>query len=188
MADYAQGLPIRSEADGTDNRVQVKIVDFDNPGTQQASVDTDNAVKVLATGHDAGGANVPVLVSSTGQVHVVIDDADAEEVAVVEYDTQASVAAAASDTQTYTVTTAKTLLLKEIICAASARAKYEIKTGVAASETTKAVGFGTVAQPNVHFVFVEPIRVSGDDNVLVIRTNIDNQAQDVYSTIIGTEI
>ena len=27
MADYDSGLPVRSEADGTDERVQVKIVD-----------------------------------------------------------------------------------------------------------------------------------------------------------------
>ena len=46
MADYDSGLPIRSEADGTDERVQVKIVDKTNPDTQQATVDTDDNLKV----------------------------------------------------------------------------------------------------------------------------------------------
>ena len=43
MADYDSGLPIRSEVDGTDERVHVKIVDgTTDPAVNQTRVDSDN--------------------------------------------------------------------------------------------------------------------------------------------------
>lgn len=189
MSDYPQGLPVRSEADGTDNRVQVKIVDGSTP-SQKATVDTDNALKVLATGHDGSNVNRPLLTSTTGQLHVLVDSTNADISKVLNYNTASAVASLGTSNHTYTVTVGKTLSLSRVICSASARAKWELKTGPAGSETTKAVLFTSVATQNAEFKFdldQESIEVAATNNVLLVRTNEDNQAQDMYSTIIGIE-
>jgi hypothetical protein len=71
VADYLSSLPIRSEADGADERVQVKIVDATNPDTQQAVVDTDSNVKVAVYGDDPTAADVALRVSELG--HAAVD-------------------------------------------------------------------------------------------------------------------
>jgi hypothetical protein len=42
MADYNSGLPIRSEADGVDEKVLVKLVDGQMGGSNQMRIDADN--------------------------------------------------------------------------------------------------------------------------------------------------
>lgn len=66
MSDYTASLPVRSEADGLDSRVQVKIVDRSNPDTQQATVDTDNNVHVEIHGNDPAGIDRVVRTSEQG--------------------------------------------------------------------------------------------------------------------------
>lgn len=68
MADYDSSLPIRSEADGTDERVQVKIVDSSNPDTQQSTVDTDGNLHVQVMGDRCDdNAEVALLLSEQGR-------------------------------------------------------------------------------------------------------------------------
>ena len=65
--DFKSSLPVRSEIDGTDERVHVKVVDgTNNPAINQMKVDSDNAAKVLATGHDPSGTNRTVRTSELG--------------------------------------------------------------------------------------------------------------------------
>jgi hypothetical protein len=68
MSDQATSLPIRSESDGTDQRVHVKIVDGTNPAVNQATVDSDKNLHVLAEGHDPTSAAHPVRTSELGAV------------------------------------------------------------------------------------------------------------------------
>jgi hypothetical protein len=70
MADYDSGLPVRSEADGTDERVQTKIVDATNPDTQQTEVDTDNNLHVEIHGNDPAGVDRVVKTSEDGSVDI----------------------------------------------------------------------------------------------------------------------
>lgn len=70
MADYDSSLPIRSEADGADERVQVKIVDATNPDTQQAVVDADSNVKVAVYGDDPTATDVALRLSELGAAAV----------------------------------------------------------------------------------------------------------------------
>jgi hypothetical protein len=110
---------------------------------------------------------------------------------VISYQTNSAIAAAASSNHEYTVTALKTLLLKQVEASASSKAKIEIQveTGVGAGTyTTKAVLFNSTATPNMSIVFESPISVAAGVKVRVIRTNKDNQAQDLYSTILGQEI
>jgi hypothetical protein len=67
--DYKGGLPVKSEIDGIDERVHVKIVDGTvSPAVNQVKVDSDNSLKILNTGHDPGGVNRIVRTSELGAI------------------------------------------------------------------------------------------------------------------------
>jgi hypothetical protein len=68
MSDFASALPIRSEADGTDARVQVKIVDGLVP-SQIATVDTDKNVHIEMHGNNPAGSDVVARLSEQGAVN-----------------------------------------------------------------------------------------------------------------------
>lgn len=104
---------------------------------------------------------------------------------VVNYDTQAALAAAASDTHTYAVTTG-IFELSRVWASASAKMKVEVQYYDGVSAATIAVGFNSTANPNIVIEF-PPYIVTGaaGREVRVVRTNLDNQASDVYSTVMG---
>lgn len=184
MADIPSALPVRSEADGADERVQVKIVDSTNPGTQQGVVDANNDFHVLAKGHDSGGASIPILVDATGQVFVIVSEAAGTEIADYK---SATVLAAASDNHDYTVPATKTLQLRGIWATGSGKIKIEVLVGPLLTLVAKFAGFNSTATPNIWIPLANgvDIDVPAGDIVRVIVTNRDNQPQDVYSTILG---
>lgn len=69
MSDMASGLPIRSEADGTDERVHTKICDGATP-SQMASVDTDLNLHVEMHGNDPTAADKVLLLSELGSANI----------------------------------------------------------------------------------------------------------------------
>lgn len=105
------------------------------------------------------------------------------------YDTSSAIAADATDNHDYTVA-GTTFLLKSIIFAASGAMKIELQTGPVASLTTKAVAFTSASSPTGQLFFDPPIEVpsTSTGTIRIIRRNDDNQAQDVYSTIIGYDV
>lgn len=134
--------------------------------------------------HDEDGA----AYSKTNPLPVEISDGAGDE--IHNYNTAAAVASAGTSNHDYPVTAGKTLELKKIMVAGSAatKAEVQIEDGVAAGTyTTFAVKFGTASSPSIDFDFVVPKIVAAQVNVRVIRTNRDNQSQDLYSTIIGRE-
>lgn len=106
---------------------------------------------------------------------------------VNDYNMGSAIAAAGTSNHDYTVVS--TMKLTRIICAASGKGKFEVKVGPVASLVSKAVMFSTPTDPNVTFVFDPPIEVpsTSTGTVRVVRTNRENQAQDVYSTIMGLD-
>jgi hypothetical protein len=80
MADQDTSLPVRSQADGTDERVHVKIVDgTTTPAVNQTQVDDDNNLHVELHGNDPGGADKVVRTSEGGAltpdgVYVVLNN------------------------------------------------------------------------------------------------------------------
>lgn len=141
---------------------------------------TDDAVKVSGNSSPNSELN-PIY------VHNVDTVVSGEE--VHNYDTSSAIAADATDNHDYTVT-GTTFLLKSIIVAASGAMKCEIQVGPVASLVTKAVVFTSAAKPTEQINFDPPIEVpsTSTGTVRVIRRNDDNQAMDVYSTIIGNDI
>lgn len=258
MADQPFGQPVRTEADGTDERLHSKLVDFTAPagvdkqleiseklahvrvfGQDPAS--TKVQLKLSEEGHangqgdyDASTNTKPASVAliahdrtaTPGQTHqnvrptgvtnstvhaldVALHDESGASysalnplpVALVgstegdeinNFSTGSAVAAAGTSNHDYTVTALKTLILKRVSCAASGRSKYELQTetGVATGVfTSLEVKFITASNNEVEFVLVDaPVSVAAGVRVRVIRTNRDNQAQDLYSTIKGIEI
>jgi len=180
MADYDSSLPVRTESDGD---VVVKVGDGTTPAQQwevladgRGSVNVTDGTDDLVVNPD-GSINVNQVSTTVGtDVH--------------EYATSAAVAIdTPTDVVDYTVTTAKTLLLKSVQAAASGKCKIEVKAGTPASEATVAVFFLSTAMGSQDFIFPQPIEVVGDDKVLVTMTNIENaQPQDLYAYINGVEL
>ena len=133
--------------------------------------------------HDESG----VAYSSSNPMPVSVEDSEGDE--IHNYDTSASLAADAASNHDYTVTAGKTLKLHKVLVGASGRAKWELRVandGVTFS--TKAVRFTSASDNNTDFDLKIAISIPAAGKVRVIRTNRDNQAQDVYSTIIGVEV
>lgn len=197
MADYNSSLPVRTESAGD---VQVKVVDATitsqqlgidsggrptvkvSDGTDQLGINTDGSVNTNI--RDASGT----AFSNTNPLPVSIQQSSGTE--VNDYNTATALAAAGTSNHDYTVTALKTLLLNQIEASASAKLKIEVQTetGVATGVfNTKFVGFNSTASPNITFHIDNGISVAAGVRVRVIRTNADNQAQNVYSTICGVE-
>jgi hypothetical protein len=108
-----------------------------------------------------------------------------------DYDTGAAIAAAATSNHDYSVANGDVFLLEQIEASASSKMKIEVQIGDGAvSEVfaTKFVLFNSTATPNISLELKKPLEVLGTANtttIRVIRTNRDNQAQDLFSTIIG---
>ncbi len=257
MADFNSALPVRSESDGVDAKVVVKIIDGTNGGTNQMSVDADKNAHVENHGNDPAGLDVAQVLTEEGRttsrgdydvatntkpssnaqilharvatpteadqtfrptgVASSVDNAKAADVAirdeagnpfttdnplpvtyvdsegdeVNDYDTAAAVAANASSNHDYTVTAAKRLKLSQVAFAGSGKLKVEVQveTGVATDTfETRFVAFNSTASPSGVVPINENITVAAGVRVRAIRTNRDNQAQDVYTTICGHEI
>lgn len=255
MSDYNSSLPVRSEADGVDERLHMKIVDGTSPAVNQASVDADKNLHVEIHGNDPAGVDRVVRTSELGAitpdgiydvanntkpgnvglvVHtraaspgdaqqvirqtgidagtvnaadvalfdengvpfsatnpLPVTSVDSEGTEVNNYNTVAAVAAGATSNHDYTVTALTTLKLSQIWATGSGKLKAEIQveTGVATGVfTTRFVAFNSTSTPNMEVPIHENISVAAGVRVRVIRTNKDNQAQDVYSTISGHEI
>lgn len=102
-----------------------------------------------------------------------------------DYNTSAALAANASSTHTFTP--AADFLLQRITASASGQMKVVVQYGVTGAEATKEVQFTSKGQLVAEFVWDEPLSITTADTVKVIRTNLDNQAMDVYSTIKGVD-
>jgi len=128
--------------------------------------------------------------SETNPLFVEVVEGGVSSNEVLDYNTVADVAADASSNHDYTVTATKTLVVRRIHVAASGAAKWEVRSGPVASLATKSVKFTTAAWPSAEFDFEGRLEVpdTSTGTLRVIRTNRDNQAQDMYSTVIGNEV
>jgi hypothetical protein len=66
MSDYNSGLPVRSQADGVDEKVIVKVIDGVPGGTNQMSVDSDKNAHVEVHGNDPAGVDRVLRTSELG--------------------------------------------------------------------------------------------------------------------------
>jgi len=127
-----------------------------------------------------------LAVNTDGSINVVVqEDAGTE---VVDYNTTSSLAANASSNHDYTTGAASKLY--QVLASASGKMKIEVQVETAAASgtfVTKAVAFNSTANPNINLDLRKVVPVVSGAKIRVIRTNLDNQAQNVYSTIIAVQ-
>jgi hypothetical protein len=214
MADYNSSVPIRTEnagdvavkiADATVTSQQLKV----NP---DGSIDANILNNITLTGeveikNDAGNP-VPISATSlplpTGASTLAeqqtqtshLNDIETELLAqgttldeinsklaiktgVADYNTNAALASGGTNTHTYTAVS--NFYFTGVEASGSGKMKIE----VVVNGVTKFVQFNSTSTPNMTVQVREPLMITSGQTVQVIRTNRDNQAQDVYSTILG---
>lgn len=256
MADYDSSLPVRSEADGTDERVLVKVQDGADPGGANSTMTvTENKAHVRAHGSDSDGNDVELLLSQEGHQltngdydatnnkrpssqGLIVSDRDAspsettmnsrptavagddDKVAmdvaisdssgnridqdnplavyvsenpgteIEDYNESVDVASSASANVDYTVTASTEFRGLNLWGSASSKAKFElqIETGVGAGTyNTVAVRFNSTANPNIEYIPKYPVTIAAGIIIRIVVTNLDNQAQSIYTTLNGVE-
>lgn len=142
-------------------------------------------LRVASNLYDATGTPF----SAANPLPVTIDSTSGSP--VTDYKDASAIAAAASDNHDYTVTAGKTLFLDQIESAASGKAKMllQIETGVATGVFTPYFAqFNSTGTPNMTLKLSNARSVAAGVRVRVTMTNRDLVAQDLYSTICGTEM
>lgn len=188
--------------DATDLDIRDLAFATDKVDVSGSSVTVSGSVSVTATDLDirdldATQDNVAIsdgidslAINADGSINVNITDST-PGTPVNNYNTSASLAAGASSNHDYTVTALTILNFNQVWAAASGKLKIQvqIETGVATGIfNTYFVGFNSTANPVIDLDIDNPPAVAAGVRVRVIRTNLDNQAQDVYSTIGGFEV
>jgi len=136
----------------------------------------------------ADGDYIPFSMDRNGSLRVTVTDPNASATEVDDYQTEVDLASGSPISHDYTVTALKTLLLKQVWATASGRIKVEVIIDPSGTPLTKFVGFNSTANPNIEIPFYDLIEVAAGLVVRVQITNLDNKAQDVYSTLLGNEI
>jgi len=103
---------------------------------------------------------------------------------IVDFNTSAAVAAAASVNHDYTVTAAKTFLGELVWASGSGKIKVEVLVNAAIVY----VGFNSTATPNVEIPLGKIVKGLATEVIRITITNRDKQPQDVYSTLTGLEV
>ena len=127
-----------------------------------------------------------VAVSSVSGT-VTVSQGEVSTGIVTYYGTSAAVANASSGTITYTVTTGKTLYLKQIV-ASSSGGPCKVVLTYGSGPTTVVVGFYSAASPVFSVTFAQPISIASASSVNVVITNNSGVSQDVYAMVLGREI
>jgi len=89
-----------------------------------------------------------------------------------------------NDVATYTVTAAKTFILKQWMAAGSGKFKASLSVNAVIVDTQ----FNSTATPNVERTIASPIEVPAGQIIKVIVTNKDMANQDLYAFINGNEV
>lgn len=172
----------------------------------------DGAGTSVTVGQKAMAASLPVVIASDqSKIDVnLFDEAGAAYspanplpvsvgasagTPIHDYKKASAIAKDATDDHDYSVASGNTFSLEGVLISASGKFKAELQIGDGAvSEVfaSKVVRFNSTAEPNADIDFFRiPISVLGTANtttVKLILTNLDNQAQDLYSTFIGKEV
>jgi len=167
-------------------------------GTDDLEVNADGSINAVVTATDLDIRDL-TAVSDSVAAHL-FDEAgaafsltnplpvevvsDASGVEVVDYQTSAAVAKDASVNHDYTVTATKTLLVAGLWVSGSGKLKAQLLV----NGVVKYVGFNSTANPNIDIPIYKILKGLTTEVVRVTLTNLDNQAQDLYSTLSGLEV
>lgn len=168
----------------------INIQDGGNSITVDGSVTvsaTDLDIRNLSHTQDSikiGDGTDFMSINADGSLNVVLTEDPGLE--IVDYNTVASLAAGATSNHDYTAPSAGKLF--QILASASGKMKIEIQVETAAASgvfNTIATAFNSTANPNMNQDLRKHVVIPSGARVRIIRKNLDNQSQDVYSTIIA---
>jgi hypothetical protein len=164
----------------------------DNGGSLTVDA-TDLDIRDLTHASDSvkiGDGTDLLAVNADGSINVVLQG-NPQGTELCNYQTSAAVAGGGTATHDYTVTASTTLYLDSIFCSASGKMKAVVQAETAPASAvynTKFVGFNSTANPNVHFEPKAKLSQVAGAKIRILLTNNENQAQDLYSTLVGSEI
>lgn len=200
-ADVANGNPVPVSDAGGSLTVDATDLDIRDLAFATDSVDVSgSAVTATVTATDldirdldAAQDNVAIsdgtdtlAINADGSINVVPQEDPGTE--RVNYDTTAAVAGGASDNHDFLFTNGGRLYQVWASASGKLKAEVQIETGSATNTfNTVIVGFNSTADANIPMTLAKYASIPTGARVRVIRTNRDNQAQDVYSTIVGVE-
>lgn len=144
--------------------------------------DLGQRVRLADESNEAYSANNPLPVS--------MEESEGDEIANYQVDADVTKDAGAVANHEYTVTALKTFALEQVIFGASGRAKIEIQVETAAASgifDTIAVGYLSPTKLSDEITFRRGVKVAEGVKVRIAKTNLDNQDQDIHSTIVGLE-
>lgn len=130
--------------------------------------------------HDAAGDQLAI--NTDGSINVVVLN-DVPGTEICDRQTSASVASSASVNHDYTVTALKTFTGEQVVAAGSGK----IKVQVLFNGVIKFDAFNSTANPTIIIPLLRMIKAAAGQVVRITITNLDNQAQDLYSTLMGSE-
>lgn len=201
MSDYNSSLPVRTEAAGD---IIAKLCDATTT-TQRLKIGSDGSIDVnvlnTSIAVTATALDIRALTSSDVVTAYIKDEAGAAfsdsnplpvsivstEVGtdVCDYLADNAIASQATANHDYTVA-GSIFSLKQILASGSGKARFTVKTGPIGTLVTRCVLYISTANNNTEVTFARSIEVAIADIVRIEKKNLDNQAQDLHSTIIGS--
>jgi hypothetical protein len=123
-----------------------------------------------------------LAINADGSITAILSN-DVPGTEVCDRQTTTAVAAGASTNHDYTVTAGKTFTAEQVVVSGSGK----IKVQVLFNGVIKFDAFNSTAQPTVIIPMLRLIKAAAAQVVRITITNKDNQAQDLYSTLMGEE-
>lgn len=147
-------------------------------GVGASDANTIRTASIIQDGTDT------LAINTDGSINVVqLEDTGTE---IVNYNTASDIAAAATSNHDLVFASASKLF--QVWASASGKLKITVQIETAAASgtfNTIVVGFNSTANPNIDLKLSKYAAIPAGARVRIIRQNNDNQAQDVYSTIVG---
>lgn len=163
-------------------------------GINVAGVQIDPRSIRALTAADVVTANIKdssgTAFSSTNPLPVILSNS-LPGTEVNDYNVATAIAAGATSNHDYTITTAKTFKGHKFHASASGKLKIELQVSVDGTTfVSKFVSFNSTAMPDINLDLgnMSLSDAGVGSKIRIIRTNKDNTAQDVYSTISGQEV
>lgn len=183
MSDFSSQLPVRSVQD-IDQRVLTKIQDGQNPDAADGTARVTNE-KLHVTIHQGDGSQI------TEEMPLPVSVTESAGDEIISYDESVDVASSGSMNHDYSVSATKTLKVLDVEASASGKARFELQIETSAGSgtfETKGVKFNSTANPNVQFKLSRFPRVEQNVTIRIVKTNLDEQPQSIYSTLNGVEV
>lgn len=173
------------DVSGSTVTIQEPLSIDDNGGSITVDA-TDLDIRDLSDATDSvsiGDGTDTLAINTDGSINVKVDS-DVSGTEICDYQTSAAIVKDASVNHDYTVTGGTTFIGEEIWVSGSGKLKAEILI----NGSTAFVGFNSTANPNIRIPLERICKANAAEVIRITITNRDNQAQDLYSTLLGVEV